>query len=159
MKGIIGVDCSTKNITAVILSPDGEIMAMIFIGSELKDMDERLVELGTGFQEKLSSNVVCGEDFAAFVENAIYLNNSKVTIGIAQVVGVVKFLLESRGIKCFGVDNRSWKKFVLANGRADKEKIMKFAKVKWGASITSQDEADASCLSLFGVMRVVGSVR
>ena len=154
-KKVIGIDCSSKRIDVVILDGEGKIINTASVDSDKKDMDARLIDLGDGLDEKLALALVFGDGFVAFVENPIYVNNIKATVGISQVVGVTKYILQSRfGVETFGVDNRSWKKGVLANGRADKTKIMSFAKAKWGEAIVSQDIADAATLALWGLMRI-----
>jgi Holliday junction resolvasome RuvABC endonuclease subunit len=88
------------------------------------------------------------------VENPIYVQNIKATVGIAQVIAAVKVALSRYHMVTFGIDNRTWKKSVVGDGRSDKAKIMKFAQAKWGDVFKEQDWADAACLAFWGAQRL-----
>ena len=90
----------------------------------------------------------------AFIENSIYVQNFKTSVGITKTIGLVEALLGFHDVPYFPVDNKSWKKDILSNGNASKDEIMHFAKTRWGEEhITEQDYADASCIALYGVKR------
>ena len=149
---ILGIDCSSKAVNCVLIDKSKAWKYSFCLKSDARDMDLRLIELFGDFN-KLIMNL--SDIKFAVIENAIYLQNVKATIGIAQVISAVKVALSTKGIKFIGVDNKSWKKAVLGDGNASKDKIMDFALALWGKeNITSQDVADASCIALWGVMRL-----
>lgn len=153
---ILGFDCSSKTIDCVILDGEGNWIRSFSVAAYLDttDMDARLMDVTEKMYNKLESMSIDGSEYVAYIENAIYLQNVKVTIAIAQVIAVTKKILFDLEIKFFGIDNKSWKKDILGDGKANKEKIMAFAKIKWGDWITSQDIADAACIALYGVRRL-----
>ena len=150
---ILGIDCSSKRIDCVMLAPNGAWISSASFSSEVKDMDIRGYEVAKLFEEWVMSSLINGSDYVAFIENPIYMQNIKTTVGITQVIAMAKFVLRNNEVEVIGVDNKSWKKSVLSDGKADKEKIYNFAKARWGDLITSQDVADSSLLALFGVGR------
>ena len=56
----------------------------------------------------------------------------KLVLPFAAVVFGIKMLCYRKGIYFFGVDVRSWKKDVLANGKADKKAYNGVCKSKMG---------------------------
>ena len=154
MKHIIGIDCSSKTIDAVILGEDKSWIDVLSVESKSKDMDIRFLELYYDFITLLRTKFDLDKlNYYAIVENPIFLQNVKTTVAITKVVAAAEIALSNCGIEFIGVDPKAWKKSVLADGNANKEKIMNFAKAIWGSEITSQDLADAACLALWGVMR------
>jgi Holliday junction resolvasome RuvABC endonuclease subunit len=150
---IAGVDCSSKNI-AITLMEDKLILDNHYIESTLKDMDMRLGDLVAQFENLGIFEFGVRPIDLLIIENPVYLSNPKASSGIAQVIGYVKSVAARYNVRFMGVDNRSWKKSVLANGNADKELIMKFAASTWGQQlIKNQDLADSACIALWGVLR------
>ena len=169
IKYVLGVDCSSKRIDAVMLNTKKEWICSISLESKSKDMDIRLTELYSEFYDEvleLVLNIENGEKtildqfepiglgIYVVVENPVYVQNIKATVGITQVVAAAKLVAYQLCESFIGVDNRHWKKHVLGNGVAGKDKIMEFAKSVQGDNIESQDLADAYCLALWGVMRI-----
>lgn len=153
MNDFLGVDCSTRRVDLVYLDSKGNFLSSYSVSSEARDIETRLLEIVEGLNrlipgfDDLSETVV-------IVENPIYIQNVKVSSAIAQVVGAVKGMFSlSNPSLVIGIDNRSWKKLVLADGNAGKDKIFNFAVSRFGKSnINSQDLADASCIALWGFM-------
>ncbi|MBI2020128.1 hypothetical protein HYS94_01790 [Candidatus Daviesbacteria bacterium] len=87
------------------------------------------------------------------VENSIYIQNVRATIGISQTVAASKLVFNKFGAAVFGIDNKSWKKDVLASGKAEKSLIKKFALTKWPDDLNEtmdQDFFDAACIAYYG---------
>ena len=150
---IVGFDCSSKTIHAVLLNNDGDIEEMATWISKMKDMDSRLFDL----QERLMDDgqfVKVTDDSKAvgIVENPIYIQNANATIQISQVVSLVKTELNRNKMFTFGVDVGTWKKTVLGRGNVSKETIERFALARWGDVFgLSQDLMDAACIAAYGV--------
>lgn len=151
---IIGIDCSSKLIDAVILSDTGEWIASFSLVSKEKDMNRRMFELYKKFIECLAQNLIWGQTFTAFVESPIYIQNWKASVSITKGISAAILALYINEISVFDVAPTSWKKDILGDGRASKEKVMEFAKARWGDRITSQDIADSAVLALYGVRRI-----
>jgi len=153
MNGFLGIDCSTRRIDLVYLDSKGNFISSYSVASEAKDIETRLFELVEGLNQ-LMLGFDDLTDTVIIVENPVYIQNVKVSSAIAQVVGAVKGLFSlSDPSLVIGIDNRSWKKLVLADGNAGKDKILNFALSRFGKdNITSQDFADASCIALWGYM-------
>lgn len=157
----LGFDCSSKMIHMVQLDAfTDEIVRMESWKNNSKDMDQRINETLAAFEGWYDSHMGrdchshLGERFMAFIENPIYVQNVKATIGISSMIAGVKHFIYQQGINCFGMDNRSWKKDIVGNGKASKEEIMRFAEAKWGkGKFPEQDFADAACIALWGRIR------
>ena len=103
-----------------------------------------------GFSEELST--IDKVDFAA-IEAAIFIQNPKATIAIANVVGAVWGFLLKEDISTTIIDNRRWKKIIIGKGNAKKDDIKAFAEEKWGDKFPEQDYADAACIALWNKRR------
>jgi Holliday junction resolvasome RuvABC endonuclease subunit len=147
---VMGCDCSSKLIAAVIVGDSDEFKTH-FMSSNSPDWDVRSRDLFTGFSELMTTlkNTKMMPD-AIYIEQAVYVQNIKATLAIDSVINAVKFLAYMNGVYYNIVDNHSWKKAVLGNGKASKEQILEFSKVKWPNRISNQDIADASCIALCG---------
>lgn len=148
---IIGLDCSSKSIHAVVLNQDGDLVYKEAWTTKARDMDAKLFELQEGFTSGLYRIIGDGTAIAV-IENPIYIQSGKATIEISQVIGFVKAELNRFGLLVWGVQNTVWKKVVLGDGTSNKERIAMFAKARWGDVFEgSQDFADAACVALYGV--------
>jgi len=150
----MGIDCSSKSIDLVVLDENRNWVDSASFVSKSKDMHKRLVELGKQFWELMLAllNLKC--EYFVVIENSIFIQNAKSSIGISQMVGSIKNMLGLLDVECIGVDNKTWKKNIVGSGSANKPKIMEFAKGRFNDNITSQDIADSACIALFGVMRL-----
>lgn len=149
---VLGCDCSTKSIGCVMLdSKSDEYFCCSLLESKEKDTivrSEELFFLFKGLLEAWVPDIV-------YIEQAVYCNNIKTTLTIDSVVNGIKYNCILANIPYQIIDNKSWKKQVLGNGKASKEDIMKFAKIRFPGKIyNNQDLADSSLISLFGIMRM-----
>ena len=120
-----------------------------------KTFEKRFPEFATNFHQDLSKIIVNPEKEKALVaiEQAIFIQNPKSTIAIANVVGAVWGFLLKEDISTTIIDNRRWKKIIIGKGNAKKDDIKAFAEEKWGDKFPEQDYADAACIALWNKRR------
>ncbi len=146
----LGLDCSSLAVHAALLNDEEELISLHKWGSKEKDFLHRFPEILVGFSEELSK--IKEVNFAA-IETAIFIQNPKTTIAIANVIGATWGFLLSRNIQVKLIDNRQWKKFVVGKGNASKLEIKQYAIDKWGDRFPEQDYADAACIALWNKRR------
>jgi len=147
---VLGADCSSKLIACVLLG-DNNFFKSYLMESKNSDWDIRSRELFDQFFDltrRLKDDKI--EPDIVYIEQAIFLQNIKATLIIDSVINAVKFISHMNNIPYIIVDNKSWKKSVIGNGKASKEQIMEWAKVGYGDKITTQDTADACAIATFG---------
>lgn len=107
-----------------------------------------------GLLERVSA--LCGEyaPEVAVIEGAF--QRSRYANPHIEAVGIIKAVLEQRGVKRATYAPSTWKKLLLGNGRAKKQEVMRFLSEK-GYSTTSTHEADAVALALTYLGEVAGS--
>ena len=147
----LGLDCSTLAVHGAIVDEMEQLISLHKWGSKQKTFEERFPEILVGFSADFSKINVIDE---AAIEAAIFIQNPKTSLSIANVVGAVWGLLVSGGITTFGVDNRQWKKEIIGKGNATKADIKEFAINKWGERFPEQDYADAACIALWNKRRI-----
>ena len=146
----LGLDCSSKAVHGVIVNEVEEIVAKLKFHSTPKDsFDNRLFQIFDNFSVYLANELEYNDIQCSAIEAAIYIQNARTTMEISGVVSVAKYLLHTKGILCYPVDNRSWKKQILGKGNAGKPDIKNFAVEKWGDIFPEQDYADAACIALW----------
>ena len=150
---ILGIDCSTKAIHGVCLDENGDICKLYkILSGGSKDVDYNAMDMAADFESILENNGC--KNMSLFIENPVYIQNVKTTNAIGNIVFAIKHIFFRMDSYFQGVAVTSWKKDILANGKADKKVIMEFAKAKWGKQITEQDFADAACIALYGLRRL-----
>ena len=146
----LGLDCSSKAVHGVIISEGEEIVSKLKFHSTPKDsFDNRLFQIFDNFSVYLANELEYNDIQCSAIEAAIYIQNARTTMEISGVVSVAKYLLHTKGILCYPVDNRSWKKQILGKGNAGKPDIKNFAVEKWGDIFPEQDYADAAGIALW----------
>ena len=153
----MGFDSNSKSIACVLLERDsGNWVDSFLLESNLKEADKRLLELSSDLLMILREKKIIRDNYTAFIELPIYLQNPKTTILLAQVVTAVKLACAQREVPYLGVDNLVWKKGVLGSGKVSKEQIADFGNIRWGKEqfAGSQDLSDAACVALWGVLRL-----
>ena len=91
------------------------------------------------------------EKVVVAIEQAIFIQNPKTTVEIANVIGCVRMACYMRSFDVVMVDNRKWKKEILGRGNAKKQEIMEYAVERWGKVFPEQDFADAACIAAWAV--------
>jgi|TARA_R110000824_G_scaffold7266_6_gene32801 Holliday junction resolvasome RuvABC endonuclease subunit len=146
----LGLDCSSLAVHGAIVNDKEELVSLHKWGSKLKTFDSRFPEITKEFSKELSK--INQVEFAS-IEAAIFIQNPKTTIAIANVIGAVWAFLLEQSINTSIIDNRSWKKTVIGKGNSSKDDIKKFAIEKWGDKFPEQDYADAACVALWNKRR------
>ena len=146
----IGLDCSSLAIHAAIIDDKEDLISLHKWGSKQKTFESRFPEILKEFSKDISK--IKEVEFAS-IEAAIFIQNPKTTIAIANVVGAVWAFLIEQDINTSIIDNRSWKKEIVGKGNAKKEEIKKYAIDKWGEKFPEQDFADAACIALWNKRR------
>ncbi len=147
---VMGCDCSSYSIDCTILSEEEPLLVTVH-GGKFNDFDTRVKIVFNEFNEVLKEY----SPKAVFIEGAIYLQNVKTTLMIARMIDMVIANCIKENIFYYIVDNKSWKKDILGNGKATKEQIMSFAKTKWGGIFhENQNLADSSCIAFYGWRRL-----
>ena len=148
----VGFDCSSKAIHCVVMDSDFNIVVQKKWGSLEKTFEKRFPEFATNFYHDLSKIITTKtEKVAVAIEQAIFIQNPKTTVEIANVIGCVRTACYLRRFDVMVVDNRKWKKDVLGKGNAKKPEIMAHAVEKWGEVFEEQDFADAACIAAWRV--------
>jgi len=146
----LGLDCSTLAVHGAVVDDQEQLVVLYKWGSKQKNFETRFPEILIGFSEELSRITLTK---IAAVEAAIFIQNPKSTIAIANVVGAVWGFLLSAGVSTILVENTRWKKHVLGKGNASKDDIKQYAVEKWGDYFPEQDYADAACIALWNKRR------
>ncbi len=149
----IGFDCSSKAIHCAVLDPDFNLVVQKKWGSKEKIFDKRFPEFANNFYRDLSKIIVNPEKEKALVaiEQAIFIQNPKTTVEIANVIGCVRTVCYVKGFDVTMVDNRRWKKAILGKGNAKKPEILSYAIERWGDIFAEQDFADAACIAAWRI--------
>ena len=157
----MGIDCSKYKVHLVLLDEQSNIYNQFCVESKSKNDLQRTIELKEGVENFLLEKS-CVEDptkISAYIETAIYINNIKTTNDIQRTIVSTQIACNSMGVSCNGVDNQSWKKIVLGNGKSNKEDIWNFAKNRWpDIHFVSQDYADAACIALYTYLLMVRKI-
>ena len=146
----LGLDCSSLAIHGAIVNDKEELVSIHKWGSKLKTFDSRFPEIIKEFSKELSK--INQVEFAS-IEAAIFIQNPKTTIAIANVIGAAWAFLLEQSINTAIIDNRSWKKTIIGKGNSSKDDIKQFAVEKWGDKFPEQDYADAACIALWNKRR------
>ena len=146
----LGLDCSSLAVHGAIVNDKEELVSIHKWGSKLKTFDSRFPEIIKEFSKELSK--INQVEFAS-IEAAIFIQNPKTTIAIANVIGAAWAFLLEQSINTAIIDNRSWKKTIIGKGNSSKDDIKQFAIEKWGDKFPEQDYADAACLALWNRRR------
>jgi len=146
---ILGCDCSSYSIGCVFLNGEG-INPVTIHGGQQNDFDKRVSVMFHEFRKLLKEN----KPKAVYIEGAVYLQNVKTTLMIARVIDMIIANCIDQDVYYQVIDNKSWKKSILGNGKATKEQIANFAQKKWGETLSTQDLYDASLIALYGWVRL-----
>lgn len=144
------MDCSSLAIHGALIDDKEKLVSLYKWHSKEKSFDLRFPNMTREFSEELST--INKVDFAA-IEAAIFIQNPKATIAIANVVGAAWAFLLKEDISTTIIDNRRWKKIIVGKGNAKKDDIKAFAIEKWGDKFPEQDYADAACIALWNKRR------
>ena len=150
----VGFDCSSKAIHGVVMDSDFNIKFQKKWSSKVKTFEERFPEITMSFWKDMSKIFIGDsgkEKVVVAIEQAIFIQNPKTTVEIANVIGCVRMACYMRSFDVVMVDNRKWKKEILGRGNAKKQEIMEYAVERWGKVFPEQDFADAACIAAWAV--------
>ena len=146
----LGLDCSSLAVHGVIIDDDEKIISMHKWGSKNKEFSQRFQEITLDYSDELSR--INNIDKSS-IEAAIFIQNPKTTIAIAEEVGAVWLSLLWKSNETNRIENTKWKKINLNKGNASKDDIKQFSINKWGNIFPEQDYADAACIALYSKRR------
>ena len=150
MSNYLGLDTSSKAIHGAVVD-DAEALVGLYKWSSTKKLsNERFPEIVIDFSEEMSKINITDK---AAVEAAIFVQNRRSLISLANMIGAVWAVLVLNNIETSLIHHAEWKKEVLGKGTLKKDAIMKFAVEKWGDRFPEQDYADAACIALWNKRR------
>ena len=149
---ILGLDVSTSKIAIATLSLDG--YNVVELTSKLKSWEARLKELYTQLLPWVASNV--SPDDLVCIEDIPLVQNRQTLIKLVHVLAMCRVVFMEHDVEVFTVNVKTWKKDVIGDGGADKDKIRAMAIKILGKDISklSQDAVDALMVAKWGELRV-----
>ena len=154
---VYGIDISTTKIAIAKLSMGD--YSVIEFRSKSRSWETRLEQLYKEFFDYVAKNITA-ED-TVFIEDIPYVQNRAAVIRLVHVQAMCRVVCIHHDIDVFGVNVSTWKKDVIGDGRADKEKIKKMALKIFDSKLSklSQDSIDALCIAKWGDLRVGNSIK
>ena len=150
MSNYLGLDTSSKAIHGAVVDDSEALVGLYKWSSTKKLSNERFPEIVIDFSEEMSKINITDK---AAVEAAIFVQNRRSLISLANMIGAVWAVLVLNNIETSLIHHAEWKKKVLGKGTLKKDAIMKFAVEKWGDRFPEQDYADAACIALWNKRR------
>jgi Holliday junction resolvasome RuvABC endonuclease subunit len=146
-----GIDLGVRK-AAIALLDNGEVTNVGHL--ELPDAMDRATQLRTVAEWTIGYTKVAEQ---VFIEEPLVGRNTRVSMKIAQTAGAVMATLGTPfTARAYFVDNKTWKKAVVGNGNASKEKIAEWLSATYPAYATlcegNQDRIDATCIGLYGAL-------
>ena len=139
----IGIDASLNG-TGVICLKDETTELHKRIESKLKGV-KRLIDIEDTLKfivDKLPADLILIEGYAYAAKNQAHQ--------IGELGGVIRTMLEKRGLPWIEVAPSQVKKFASGKGNAKKDLVMLNVYKKWGVEFASSDEADAYVIARIG---------
>ena len=150
MSNYLGLDTSSKAIHGAVVDDSEALVGLYKWSSTKKLSNQRFPEIVIDFSKEMSKINITDK---AAVEAAIFVQNRRSLISLANMIGAVWAVLVLNNIETSLIHHAEWKKEVLGKGTLKKDAIMKFAVEKWGDRFPEQDYADAACLALWNKRR------
>jgi len=149
---ILGLDISTYKIAIATLSLDG--YAVVELTSKSRSWETRLKELYVQFLPWVASNV--SQDDLVCIEDIPLVQNRQSLIKLVHVLAMCRVVFMEHDMDVFTVNVKTWKKDVIGDGGADKDKVKAMAIKILGNDISklSQDAIDALMIAKWGELRV-----
>ena len=150
MSNYLGLDTSSKAIHGAVVDDSEALVGLYKWSSSKKLSNQRFPEIVIDFSKEMSKINITDK---AAVEAAIFVQNRRSLISLANMIGAVWAVLVLNNIETSLIHHAEWKKEVLGKGTLKKDAIMKFAVEKWGDRFPEQDYADAACIALWNKRR------
>jgi len=152
MKTVYGIDISTSKIAVACLEDGG--FDVIELRAKSRSWEARLAQLYPQFFEYVEATI-SPEDFVC-IEDIPMVQNRSAMMKLVHSLAMCRVVFIHHGIDCFPVNVSSWKKAVVGDGRADKDKVRTMARQIFGSKIglLSQDSVDALMIAKWGQLRL-----
>jgi len=152
MKRIHGIDVSTKKL-AIATLVNAEF-GVVELQAKARSWEDRLAQLYKQFFEFVDKNI-SPDDFVC-IEDVPLVQNRQAMLKLVHVLAMCRVVFIHYEIDCFTVNVSSWKKSVIGDGRADKDKIKTMARQIFGTGVgrLSQDSIDALMIAKWGQLRL-----
>ena len=149
---VIGLDVSTSNLAIATLPLEG--YSVVELISKSRSWETRLKELYTQFLPWVHENV--SKDDLVCIEDIPLVQNRQSLIKLVHVLAMCRVVFMHYDMEIFTVNVKTWKKDVIGDGGADKDKIKAMAIKILGQDVSklSQDSIDALMIAKWGQLRV-----
>ena len=149
---VFGIDVSTTKIAIASISSDD--YSVVELATKSRSWERRLEQLYPQFFKYVEENIT--SDDLVVIEDVPMVQNRAAVIRLTHVVALCRVVCIHHGIGCFGVNVSTWKKDVIGDGRADKDKIKLMASKIFDKKVLklSQDSVDALCIAKWGDLRI-----
>ena len=149
---VIGLDVSTSKLAIATLPLEG--YSVVELISKSRSWETRLKELYTQFLPWVHENV--SKDDLVCIEDIPLVQNRQSLIKLVHVLAMCRVVFMHYDMEIFTVNVKTWKKDVIGDGGADKDKIKAMAIKILGQDVSklSQDSIDALMIAKWGQIRV-----
>ena len=149
---VIGLDVSTSKLAIATLPLEG--YSVVELISKSRSWETRLKELYTQFLPWVQENV--SQDDLVCIEDIPLVQNRQSLIKLVHVLAMCRVVFMHHDMEIFTVNVKTWKKDVIGDGGADKDKIKAMAIKILGQDVSklSQDSIDALMIAKWGQIRV-----
>lgn len=124
--------------------------------------DRRLLYVHDYFKGSFPTASKLGTPAVAYIEDVPFARSARTHAELNQIIGAIKLPLLAGGWAVNMVNNMTWKKEVIGNGRARKPEIREWAT---GGNIPAdphelnEDNLDALCIGYYGITRMANQLR
>jgi len=149
---IYGIDISTSKIAIGKLSNgDVEVVELI---SKSRSWETRFKELYRLMSPWVRESVT--SDDLVCIEDIPLVQNRQSLIKLVHILAMCRTVFTEYDIEVFTVNVMTWKKDVVGNGKADKDKVKAMAQKIFGNGVSkySQDAIDALMVAKWGELRL-----
>ena len=149
---VIGLDISTSKLAIATLPLEG--YSVVELISKSRSWETRLKELYTQFLPWVHENV--SKDDLVCIEDIPLVQNRQSLIKLVHVLAMCRVVFMHFDMEIFTVNVKTWKKDVIGDGGADKDKIKAMAIKILGQDVSklSQVSIDALMIAKWGQLRV-----
>ena len=149
---VLGFDVSTSKLAIATLPLEG--YSVVELISKSRSWETRLKELYTQFLPWVQENV--SQDDLVCIEDIPLVQNRQSLIKLVHVLAMCRVVFMHHDMEIFTVNVKTWKKDVIGDGGADKDKVKAMAIKILGQDVSklSQDSIDALMIAKWGQIRV-----
>ena len=149
---VIGLDVSTSKLAIATLPLEG--YSVVELISKSRSWETRLKELYTQFLPWVQENV--SQDDLVCIEDIPLVQNRQSLIKLVHVLAMCRVVFMHHDMEIFTVNVKTWKKDVIGDGGADKDKVKAMAIKILGQDVSklSQDSIAALMIAKWGQIRV-----